>query len=38
VSLMAGFVYLTINLEHPLIGFIGLDDFEIELVRLRQTM
>lgn len=38
VSLMAGSVYITINLEHPLIGFIGLNDFEIELVRLRQSM
>ena len=38
VTLMAGTFYITLNLEYPLIGFIGLEDFEMELLRLRRSM
>ena len=38
VILMAGTYYVTVNLEYPLIGFINLDDFQVELVHLRQSM
>lgn len=38
VILMSGTYYITVNLEYPLVGFIGFQDFETELLRLRQSM
>lgn len=38
VGLMTGAVYVTLNLEFPLIGLVGLEDFEIEMVNLRHSM
>lgn len=38
VTLMSGTYYITVNLEYPLVGFIGFHDFEAELLRLRQSM
>jgi len=37
-SLMAGTVFLTMNMEYPRIGSINLDEFDQELVSLRGTM
>lgn len=38
VFLSVAVFYITINLEHPLVGVITLDDYLEELVALRQTM
>ena len=38
IILMAGTYFITVNLEYPLVGFINLDDFQIELAHLRESM
>lgn len=38
IVLMAGAVYVILNLEYPRIGNISLDDFEHELIALRKSM
>ncbi len=37
-TLMAGAVYVILNIEYPRVGSINLDDFDQELVSLRKTM
>jgi len=38
ISLMVGAVYLILCLEYPLTSNIGLDDFEVEFIKLRAQM
>ena len=38
ITLMAGSFFIIVNLEYPLVGFIGLNDFDAEILRLRQAM
>lgn len=38
IVLMAGAIYVILNLEFPRIGSINLDDFEQELIALRKSM
>lgn len=38
IILMAGTYFVTINLEYPLVGFINLNDFQIEMIHLRESM
>jgi hypothetical protein len=36
--LMAGTITIILNLEFPRIGFIGLDEFDLELISLRKSL
>lgn len=38
VFLSVAIFYITVNLEHPLLGLITLDDYLVEIQNLRQTM
>ena len=38
VLLNVAVVYITINLEYPLLGIFNLEDFLHELIALRQSM
>ena len=37
IVMMAGTIMVILNLEYPRLGFVKLDDFDIELVNLRKS-